>query len=78
MYIQKNDAESLLGLIDGALRKEDVNWNNCVAIGMDNTSVSSIVIEVTELFLFLKKDFYTKIKHTSISIRLKSIINHTV
>ena len=39
---------------------------------------SSIVIEVIETVLFFKKDFYTKIKHTSISIRLKSIINHTV
>ena len=42
---------------------------------------SSIVIEVIETVIFLKKkkkDFYTKIKHTSISICLKSIINHTV
>ena len=63
MYIQKNDAESLLGLIDDALRKEDVNWNNCVAIGMDNTSVSSIVIEVTETALFVfKKRFLHKNK----------------
>ena len=37
---KKNDAESLFGLIDDALKKEDVNWNNCVAIGMDNTSVN--------------------------------------
>ena len=37
---KKNDAESLFGLIDDALKKEDVNWNNCVAVGMDNTSVN--------------------------------------
>ena len=37
---KKNDAESLFGLIDDALKKEDVNWNNRVAIGMDNTSVN--------------------------------------
>ena len=41
---------------------------------------SSIVIEVIETVLFFKKkkDFYTKVKHTSISICLKSVINHTV
>ena len=27
-------------MIDDALKKEDVNWNNCVAVGMDNTSVN--------------------------------------
>ena len=37
---KKNDKESLFGLIDDALKKKDVNWNNCVAIGMGNTSVS--------------------------------------
>ena len=52
---KKNDAESLFGLIDDALKKEDVNWNNCVAIGMDNASVSSIVIEVIETVPFFKK-----------------------
>ena len=60
---KKNDAESLFGLIDDALKKE-LNWNNSVAIGMDNTSVSSIVIEVIETVPFFKKkkDFYTKRK----------------
>ena len=52
---KKNDAESLFGLIDDALKKEDVNWNNCVAIGMDNAYVSSIVIEVIETVPFFKK-----------------------
>ena len=51
---KKNDAESLFGLIDDALKKE-LNWNNSVAIGMDNTTVSSIVIEVIETVPFFKK-----------------------
>ena len=40
VHPKKNEAESLFGLIDDALKKEDVNWNNCVAIEMDNTSLN--------------------------------------
>ena len=41
------------------------------------TCHSSIVLEVIRTVLFFIKIFYTKIKHTSISTRLKSIIKHT-
>ena len=39
--------------------------------------VSSIVVEVIRTVLFIIKIFYTKIKHTNISTRLRSIIKHT-
>ena len=40
VHPKQNEAESLFGQIDDALKKEDVNWNKCVAVGMDNTSVN--------------------------------------
>ena len=38
----------------------------------DNKNSSSIVVEVIRTVLFFIKIFYTKIKHTSISTRLKN------
>ena len=37
---KKNDAENLFNLIDDAIKENDIDWNHCVAIGMDNTSVN--------------------------------------
>ena len=44
---------------------------------INDPTLSSIVVEVIRTVLFCIKIFYTKIKHPSISTRLKSIIKYT-
>ena len=53
---EKNDAESLFGLIDDSSKKEDVKWNNCLAIGMDNTSVNMGIHNSIKTRVFEKKN----------------------
>ena len=42
-----------------------------------HVDISSTVVEVIRTVLFFIKIFYTKIKHTNISTRLKNIKKHT-
>ena len=36
----KSTAHAMFSKIDAALKQNNVPWNNCVSVGMDNTSVN--------------------------------------